>query len=65
MAADKKKKTESKKHPSHSYKAYEIKGESLTRKNQFCPKCGVGIFLSEHKNRRACGKCGYTEFKKK
>ena len=34
-----------------------------TRKN--CPKCGPGVFLAEHPNRTACGKCGYTEFKKK
>jgi len=32
-------------------------------KNQYCPKCGVGVFLAEHKDRRTCGKCGYTEFK--
>lgn len=35
------------------------------RKNKFCPKCGAGIFMAEHKNRITCGKCGYTEFKKK
>ncbi|MCZ7405861.1 MAG: 30S ribosomal protein S27ae, partial [Candidatus Methanoperedens sp.] len=27
-------------------------------------RCGPGVFLGEHKNRLACGKCGYTEFKK-
>jgi small subunit ribosomal protein S27Ae len=37
------------------------KGKS---KNKTCPKCGPGVFLAEHKNRTACGKCGYTEFKK-
>ena len=26
-----------------------------------CPKCGPGAHLAEHKNRRTCGKCGYTE----
>ncbi len=26
-----------------------------------CPKCGSR--LADHKNRRSCGKCGYTEFK--
>ncbi len=33
-------------------------------KNKVCPKCGAGHFMGEHKNRIACGKCGYTEFKK-
>ena len=28
-----------------------------------CPKCGSGIRLAEHKDRRACGKCGYFERK--
>ncbi len=26
-----------------------------------CPKCGPGIRLADHKDRRACGKCGYYE----
>ncbi|MFH1393608.1 MAG: 30S ribosomal protein S27ae [Candidatus Micrarchaeota archaeon] len=28
-----------------------------------CPKCGAGVRLAEHNNRRACGKCGYFEKK--
>ena len=28
-----------------------------------CPKCGAGVRLAEHKDRRACGKCGYFERK--
>ena len=44
---------------------YEIKGDKLERNRQFCPKCGVGVFLAQHKNRVSCGKCGYTEFTKK
>ncbi|HJK62525.1 MAG TPA: 30S ribosomal protein S27ae, partial [Methanocorpusculum sp.] len=28
-----------------------------------CPRCGPGVFMGEHKDRFACGKCGYTEFK--
>ena len=44
---------------------YEVdkKGESLKRKNQPCPRC-QGSFLAEHKNRRSCGKCGYSEYKR-
>ncbi len=33
------------------------------RAGKFCPKCGSR--LGEHKERMACGKCGYTEFKAK
>lgn len=28
-----------------------------------CPKCGAGVNLAEHENRRSCGKCGYFERK--
>ena len=28
-----------------------------------CPKCGSGIRLASHKDRYACGKCGYFEKK--
>ncbi len=42
---------------------YEINGTALKRKGKFCPKCGAGVFLAEHKDRRACGKCGYMEKK--
>lgn len=42
---------------------YEIKGESVSRKKRNCPKCGLGVFLAEHKNRLTCGCCGYTEMK--
>jgi len=42
---------------------YEVKGDSVNRKNKTCPKCGPGVFLADHKNRLTCGKCGYTERK--
>ena len=45
-----------------SHKRYEIKGETLERKNKSCPKCGEGFLLAAHKNRLTCGKCGYAEF---
>ncbi|MFH1306166.1 MAG: 30S ribosomal protein S27ae [Candidatus Micrarchaeota archaeon] len=28
-----------------------------------CPKCGAGVKLADHGNRRSCGKCGYFERK--
>ena len=44
---------------------YAVEGEKLVRKHRTCPRCGAGIFLAEHADRYTCGKCGYTEFKKK
>lgn len=43
-------------------KLIEAKGETISRKKT-CPKCGAGVFMAEHKNRFACGKCGFTEWK--
>ena len=31
--------------------------------HKYCPKCGPGVRLAEHKERRSCGKCGYFEKK--
>jgi ubiquitin-small subunit ribosomal protein S27Ae len=42
---------------------YEVSGDTLTRTHKSCPKCGPGIFLAEHGDRRSCGKCGYSESK--
>lgn len=42
---------------------YELVGTTLKRRGRFCPKCGAGVFLAEHEDRRACGKCGYMEKK--
>jgi small subunit ribosomal protein S27Ae len=44
---------------------YEVKGKEMKRKNKFCPKCGAGVFLAEHRDRYSCGKCSYTEWKEK
>ena len=49
--------------PSEKWKIYSIEESKIKRKNKFCPKCGEGVFLAEHKNRFSCGKCGYTIFK--
>ncbi|MCI4351894.1 MAG: 30S ribosomal protein S27ae [Thermoplasmata archaeon] len=42
---------------------YEVQGETLTRTHKSCPKCGAGVFLAEHADRRSCGRCGYSESK--
>lgn len=47
--------------PSKKYEKYEISGDKLTRKQTFCPKCGPGVFMAVHKDRKTCGKCGYME----
>ncbi len=43
---------------------YTIVDNKIQRKNQWCPKCGPGVFLAVHSDRVSCGKCGYTEFKR-
>lgn len=42
---------------------YKIHGEKLERTTRFCPKCGPGIFMANHKDRFACGSCNYMEKK--
>lgn len=44
------------------WQKYEVRGENVSRKNNFCPRCGEGVWLSRQKNRLYCGKCGYTSF---
>jgi small subunit ribosomal protein S27Ae len=39
--------------------------EGAKPKNKSCPKCGKGVFMAKHADRRTCGKCGYTEFESK
>ena len=44
---------------------FQVKDGKIERSRRHCPKCGPGTFMGEHKDRVSCGKCGYTEFKKK
>lgn len=44
--------------------SYKVEGGKLSRRKS-CPKCGQGVFLAEHKDRRTCGRCGYVEYTKK
>ncbi|MBT3297337.1 hypothetical protein HN385_00275 [archaeon] len=57
-AADKKKGTRK------LYQLYDISGDKIVRKNQYSPK-SPGDFLANHKERKTCGKTGYTEFSSK
>jgi len=43
---------------------FTVKGNTATPARRYCPRCGAGVFMGEHKDRASCGKCGYTEFKK-
>ena len=45
------------------YSLYKVEGDKLKREGRFCPKCGPGIFMANHKDRVTCGKCGYMEKK--
>lgn len=58
-------KKESKKKAMQIWNVYSSQGGTLTRKNPTCPKCGDGVFMAVHKDRKSCGKCGFTEFGKK
>ena len=58
------KKKKNPKKPMQVWKLYQASGDKVERKNKFCPKCGAGFFLANHKDRENCGKCGYTEFRK-
>lgn len=46
-------------------KYYKISGNKIDRLKVQCPRCGAGYFMAVHYDRLSCGKCGYTEFKKK
>ncbi len=41
---------------------YNIKDGKATKTRRICSRCGRGVFMSDHKDRHACGKCGLTEF---
>ena len=47
-----------------THKLYKIKDNKIERTRKTCPRCGDGVFLGDHKDRYACGKCGYSELKK-
>lgn len=47
----------------HTLYNIDKNGKNLKRTKQFCPRCS-GSYLAEHKNRRSCGNCGYSEYKR-
>jgi len=46
-------------------KYFKVADGKIERTRRNCPKCGIAVFLADHKSRFSCGKCGYTEFKSK
>lgn len=46
---------------SSKYKLYKVSNDLVERKNKFCPKCGSGVFMAQHKDRITCGACQYME----
>jgi len=59
------KKTKKKQKKTKKGEQYTVNGSELKRKGKFCPKCGSGVFMAEHKDRHSCGTCAYTEWKQK
>jgi len=45
-------------------KFYKLESHEVKRLRPYCPRCGPGVFMADHGDRFACGRCGYTEFKK-
>ena len=43
---------------------FKVEGATITTAKKYCPRCGPGIMMADHKDRLTCGKCGYTEFRK-
>ncbi|HOX35657.1 MAG TPA: 30S ribosomal protein S27ae [Methanoregulaceae archaeon] len=43
---------------------FKVESGKVTTPKKYCPRCGPGVMMADHKDRTACGKCGYTEFKK-
>ena len=44
------------------YKYFKVDGDKLSRERKNCSRCGKGVYMSSHKDRHTCGKCGLTEF---
>ncbi|NLD56552.1 MAG: 30S ribosomal protein S27ae [Methanomicrobiales archaeon] len=43
---------------------FKVEGATVTTAKKYCPRCGPGVMMADHKDRVTCGKCGYTEFRK-
>lgn len=61
--ADKKKSGGKKGSSPTVYKYFKVDGSKISRNRKNCSRCGKGVYMSQHKDRNTCGKCGLTEFK--
>jgi small subunit ribosomal protein S27Ae len=43
----------------------KVEGNAIKRLKKTCPRCGLGTYMAEHKDRYFCGNCHMTEWKKK
>ncbi|MDI6798413.1 MAG: 30S ribosomal protein S27ae [Candidatus Aenigmarchaeota archaeon] len=43
---------------------FKLREGKIERTRRYCPRCGDGYVLAEHKDRWFCGHCLYTEWKK-
>lgn len=50
-----------------AHKMYKVDSKTgkVTPDKRTCPRCEKGTYMAEHFDRFACGRCGYTEFKRK
>lgn len=48
---------------SKKYELYDVVDGKIVRKNPECVRCSHGIFMADHGDRYACGRCGYTQWK--
>lgn len=50
-----------------THKMYKVNSKTgeVTSVKRACPRCEKGTYMAEHSDRFACGRCGYTEFKRK
>jgi ubiquitin-small subunit ribosomal protein S27Ae len=65
MAAKKKEAPKAKSGPKKGrWDNYKVEGDTLVVLNEFSPKSDVARMMANHKDRKTCGKTGYTEFSK-
>ncbi len=43
------------------WKFYKVASGKISKTNEECPRCGPGTFLARYKNRKFCGKCGWSQ----
>ena len=59
-----KKKPKVRKKEKGAYTRYKVEDTKLTRLRPYCERCGPGYFMADHKDRFACGHCGFTRYKR-